>query len=71
LVMRDTIERYEAVEAGSVRLVGASADNIYSSVSELLAQPSKQAEIAQVANPFRDGNASKRIVSALLDIHVK
>jgi UDP-N-acetylglucosamine 2-epimerase (non-hydrolysing) len=71
LVMRDTTERYEAVEAGVVRLVGASADNIYSGVSELLAQPSKQAEIAQVANPFGDGNASKRIVSALLDTHVK
>jgi len=71
LVMRDTTERYEAVEAGVVRLVGTSVESIYSGVAELLEQPGLHADIAKAPNPFGDGEASKKIVRALLDVHNK
>ncbi|WP_432472030.1 non-hydrolyzing UDP-N-acetylglucosamine 2-epimerase [Amphritea sp. HPY] len=67
LVMRNTTERYEAIEAGVVRLVGTSADKIYSGVAELLKMPNLYAEIAKRSNPFGDGQASNRIVRALLN----
>lgn len=61
LVMRDTTERPEAVEAGSVELVGANAPRIVAGVESWWHQP--RAVVA--ANPYGDGHASERILTAL------
>ena len=67
LVMRDTTERPEAVEAGTVRLVGTDADNIVRHVSELLKDKRAYDSMAYAHNPYGDGKACARIVDALLD----
>ncbi len=65
LVARDTTERPEAVLAGTAKLVGIDFENIVSSVSELLDDPVKYNEVAKIANPFGDGSAALRTISAL------
>lgn len=65
LVMRDTTERPEGVQAGTVQLVGANADSIISGVSTLLESPSARQALGQVANPYGDGRASQRIVTRI------
>ena len=62
LVMRDTTERPEAVEAGTVKLVGTEMDKIINSVSELLEQPELYKSMSMAVNPYGDGKASERIV---------
>jgi UDP-N-acetylglucosamine 2-epimerase (non-hydrolysing) len=68
LVMRDVTERPEAVEAGTVRLVGADRDRIVASVAELLDNDACYAAMARAHNPYGDGKACARIVSILRDI---
>ena len=65
LVMRDTTERPEAVEAGTVRLVGTEADVIESATSELLTDGSRYESMAQAVNPYGDGQAVRRILDVL------
>jgi UDP-N-acetylglucosamine 2-epimerase (non-hydrolysing) len=65
LVMRDTTERPEAVEAGTVKLVGTNYDFIVSEVSRLLDEPAYYNAMAQATNPYGDGLASKRIIEFL------
>jgi UDP-N-acetylglucosamine 2-epimerase (non-hydrolysing) len=65
LVMRETTERPEAVEAGTVRLVGANRDNIVRGVAELLEDESRYRRMAEATNPYGDGRASERIVGFL------
>jgi len=65
LVVRDTTERPEAVEAGVARLVGTSVHRIVGAVDELLTRPDVYAAMARATNPFGDGHASARIVNAL------
>lgn len=65
LVMRDTTERPEAVEAGGVRLVGADAEKIYDGVRELLTNGKTFTAMAQARSPYGDGNAAERIVEIL------
>jgi UDP-N-acetylglucosamine 2-epimerase (non-hydrolysing) len=65
LVMRDTTERPEAMEAGTVRLVGANRANIVNSVTELLEDQSRYRRMAEAMNPYGDGRASERIVAFL------
>lgn len=65
LVMRDTTERPEAVEAGTVKLVGTSEQKIVTEVSELLTNSSAYAEMSKAHNPYGDGKACKRIVEFL------
>ncbi len=65
LVMRDTTERPEAVEAGTVKLVGTNYDLIVSEVSKLLDDPAYYNAMAQATNPYGDGLASKRIIEFL------
>jgi UDP-N-acetylglucosamine 2-epimerase len=67
LVLRATTERPEAVEAGTARLVGTSTLDIVRETDRLLDEPAAYAAMAQRANPFGDGHAAERIVSALLD----
>ena len=65
LVMRDTTERPEALDAGTVRLVGANAKKIVACVSELLDDETEYKKMATATNPYGDGQASKRIVDFL------
>ena len=65
LVMRNTTERPEAVEAGTVKLVGTDYDLIVSEVSKLLDNPAYYNAMAQATNPYGDGLASKRIIEFL------
>jgi UDP-N-acetylglucosamine 2-epimerase (non-hydrolysing) len=67
LVMRDTTERPEGVDAGTVKLVGAVGDNIISSVNELINDEAKYEAMAQAKNPYGDGKAATRIADAVLD----
>ena len=67
LVLRHKTERPEAVEAGAVRLVGNDTDNIVTEVSHLLEDTEAHQEMAQVINPYGDGQAAKRIVHLLLN----
>ena len=62
LVMRDTTERPEAVEAGTVLLVGTSKDKIIKETQELLDNETTYREMSARHNPYGDGLASKRIV---------
>lgn len=65
LVMRDTTERPEAVEAGTVKLVGSSTSTIISTVQEVLDDQAVYTAMSQANNPYGDGNASARIVDFL------
>lgn len=65
LVMRDTTERPEAVEAGTVRLVGTDQSKIEQNVAELLNKPASYSQMSQAQNPYGDGLAAKRIVHFL------
>ncbi|GAB3993229.1 UDP-N-acetylglucosamine 2-epimerase (non-hydrolyzing) [Spirosoma daeguense] len=67
LVMRDTTERPEAVEAGTVRLVGTDQDSIVNNVSLLLNDWETYNEMAQAINPYGDGKASTRIVNYFIE----
>jgi UDP-N-acetylglucosamine 2-epimerase (non-hydrolysing) len=65
LVMRDTTERPEAVEAGTVKLVGANRHTIIESVNELWQNPSLYHQMSESNNPYGDGYASQRIITFL------
>lgn len=62
LVMRDTTERPEALEAGTVKLVGTDFDKIVSEVGTLLDNPSYYEMMSKAVNPYGDGFACKRII---------
>jgi len=65
LVMRDTTERPEALEAGTVKLVGTDKDKIVNEVSRLIENKSEYDKMSKAINPYGDGKASKRIVKFL------
>jgi UDP-N-acetylglucosamine 2-epimerase (non-hydrolysing) len=67
LVMRDTTERPEAVDAGTVRLVGTDTDLILSEVTTLLDDRAAYDRMARAHNPYGDGQAAPRIRDAILD----
>ena len=69
LVLRDTTERLEAIEAGVARLVGTDSDAILGAVGRLLDDPRAYAAMARPANPFGDGRSSARVVGALEERH--
>lgn len=74
LVMRNTTERPEAVNAGTAKLVGTDHDCIVDNVSELLTDSLTYDSMAQAVNPYGDGKACRRILSActrFLDGHTK
>ena len=68
LVMRDTTERPEALESGTVKLVGTDKGKIIDMVSTLLDSEVEYGKMAAAINPYGDGLASRRIVDALRDI---
>ena len=65
LVMRDTTERPEALESGTVRLVGTNHDLIVKEVSVLLDNQEEYNKMSKAVNPYGDGKACSRIVSGL------
>ncbi len=65
LVMRDTTERPEGVEAGTLKLVGTSEEAIYKEFSKLLDNEEEYFKMAKAVNPYGDGNACKRIADIL------
>lgn len=65
LVMRDTTERPEALDAGTVRLVGTDYNLIVSSVTELLSDDQAYSRMSHAVNPYGDGKACGRIVNHL------
>lgn len=66
LVMRDTTERPEALEAGTVKLVGTNYDKIIGEVSALLNNQDYYEKMSKAVNPYGDGKACERIVRALI-----
>ena len=65
LVMRETTERPEAVEAGTVILVGTNVEKIVREANILLQDSEKYENMSKLHNPYEDGKASKRIVEFL------
>ena len=66
LVMRDTTERPEALESGTVHLVGTDYDKIMNEVSTLLEDAEAYAKMSQAVNPYGDGKACSRIVNIFI-----
>ena len=66
LVMRDTTERPEGIEAGTARLVGTKTENIVREASKLLDDRLEYERISKSVNPYGDGKASNRIVEIIL-----
>ncbi len=69
LVMRDTTERTEGIEAGTARLVGTAKEKIFENAALLLDDQAEYAKMAQAVNPYGDGRSSERIESILLGTH--
>ncbi len=69
LVLREETERPEAVEAGTVRVVGVQQRKIVEAVSELLENKESYDQMANAVNPYGDGRACERIVQCLLYMH--
>lgn len=65
LVMRDTTERPEGIEAGTLKLVGTEVETIYKTFTELLDNPEEYKKMSQASNPYGDGFASERIADIL------
>lgn len=66
LVMRDTTERPEGVEAGTLKLVGTQEDKIYEEAKRLLSDEQEYKRMSKSVNPYGDGYASKKIVQIIL-----
>ncbi|QPR66694.1 UDP-N-acetylglucosamine 2-epimerase (non-hydrolyzing) [Lysinibacillus macroides] len=67
LVLRDTTERPEGIAAGTLKLAGTEEETIYALTKELLTDKNAYEAMAKASNPYGDGYASQRIVSALLE----
>lgn len=67
LVMREKTERPEAVDAGTVKLVGTDEEKIVAETARLLDDPAEYQRMARTHNPYGDGKASQRIAAAILD----
>ncbi|MCQ6264439.1 UDP-N-acetylglucosamine 2-epimerase (non-hydrolyzing) [Fictibacillus sp. WQ 8-8] len=66
LVLRNNTERPEGIGAGTLRLAGTEEENIYTITKELLTNSQAYEEMAKASNPYGDGQASRRIVEAIL-----
>lgn len=65
LVLRDTTERPEGVEAGTLKLVGTESEKVKKEMEELLDNDAEYQRMAQAKNPYGDGKASERILDAI------
>lgn len=66
LVLRDTTERPEGVEAGTLKLVGTQTEDVYAAAEELLTNVELYRQMSEAKNPYGDGFSSRRIVDTLL-----
>ena len=66
LVLRDTTERPEGIEAGTLKLVGTDEEVIYTEAKELLTNQDEYNKMSKASNPYGDGHASERIVDAII-----
>lgn len=66
LVLRDTTERPEGIEAGTLKLVGTNADMVYTAAKELLTNSTAYEAMATAKNPYGDGTASAQIADIIL-----
>ena len=71
LVLRDTTERPEGIDAGTLKLVGTDEDVIYEEAKKLLEDKKAYAKMSKASNPYGDGLASKRIVDAIIEKYSK
>lgn len=69
LILREVTERQEVVEAGAARLVGCDYNTIVTEATRLLEDADHYQTMAQVANPYGDGQASRRIIGAIMHYH--
>ena len=65
LVMRDTTERPEGIEAGTLKLVGTDEETIYRNFKQLLEDPAEYEKMSHASNPYGDGHACRRIADIL------
>ena len=66
LVPRDTTERPEAVDAGTVKLIGTDRERVYEEAKKLLTDKAEYSRMAESVNPYGDGKAAARIIQAIL-----
>ena len=71
LVLRDTTERPEGIDAGTLKLVGTNEDNIYKEAKRLLTDKEEYERMSKASNPYGDGHASERIVDAIISKYSK
>ncbi|HGF7903910.1 TPA: non-hydrolyzing UDP-N-acetylglucosamine 2-epimerase [Enterococcus faecium] len=65
LVLRDTTERPEGIEAGTLKLAGTEEDKVFEEATLLLSDKEEYEKMSQASNPYGDGNASERILDAI------
>ena len=70
LVMRDTTERPEAIDAGTAILVGTDPEKMFSNVQQLLENPVLYRKMSMSHNPYGDGNASDRIYDSIINFNI-
>lgn len=66
LVLRDTTERPEGIDAGTLKLAGTDEDTIFDLANELLSDKNAHAKMSKASNPYGDGKASERIADAIV-----
>jgi len=71
LVLRDTTERPEGIDAGTLKLVGTDADVIYTETMRLLTDKTEYDRMSKASNPYGDGHASERIADAIINKFAK
>ena len=71
LVMRDTTERPEGIQAGTLKLVGTREESIYKAFHTLIADPEEYRKMSRASNPYGDGHACERIADVLCKEEVK
>ncbi len=67
LVLRDTTERPEGIDAGTLKLVGTDSDVIYKETMRLLTDKEEYERMSKASNPYGDGHASERIADAIIE----
>lgn len=67
IVLRDTTERPEGVEAGTLKIVGTDEQKVYEAITQLLNDKEEYQKMSKAQNPFGDGRASERIVDAIIN----
>ena len=66
MVLRNTTERPEGIDAGTLRLVGTDEKTIYNLTKKLLTDKNEYSKMSKASNPYGDGKASKRIANAII-----